>query len=71
MSEAERSIQVGEEARLQIGRCGMFQGWGRVWESRVAGWWQRWWGDYENTLFKNSRMASNKYLLVNLKIKSR
>lgn len=42
ISEAERSIQVGEEARLQIDRCGMFQGRGRVGESRVAGWWQRW-----------------------------
>lgn len=37
ISEAERSIQVGEEARLQIDRCGMFQGRGRVGESRVAG----------------------------------
>lgn len=37
MSEAERNIQVGEEARLQIDRYGMFQGGGRVGESRVAG----------------------------------
>lgn len=37
MGEAERNIQVGEEARLQIDRCGMFQGGGRVGDSRVAG----------------------------------